>query len=115
MKTIIRNYPHNLEKLHDELLAAIPALRPTEPDPRGRLLAAMLLTDQGDQITLQVPDRVTEADIDAVLAVHDPTPLPPAPNSREARVAAVRAGGGTQAQRLAALEALVLNLAGEDR
>lgn len=110
MKTIIRNQANDLAKLHDELLAAIPALRPV-PGARGLPQAVMLLEARGNRITLQVPDDVTETQVDAVLAVHDPTPRAER-NPQAERIAALKAAG-TQAQKIAALEALVLSLAGD--
>jgi hypothetical protein len=75
MRTVERTAPHNLGKLHDELLEAIPELRGT-PGPDGRLEAMMSIGALGDVITLEVPDKVSDEQIDAVLADHDPTPRP---------------------------------------
>lgn len=72
---------HHLAKLHDELLAAVPALRP-QPGPDGVPVARLLLSGDGENIEAIVPDDLSPQDIDTIKAVvnaHDPTPPSPPP------------------------------------
>ena len=77
MKTYRFTRPNNLSLLHDELLAAIPELRPVpvpgETLPDGTIATAPVMTVEGlgDDIWLGVPDDVDEALIAAVIAGHD--------------------------------------------
>jgi hypothetical protein len=68
--------PHNPRRLHEELIAAIPELEPVVGDS-GIPEANLLLSSAGTSLTLTVPDSVTPAELDPVLAAHDPTPDPP--------------------------------------
>lgn len=70
------SHQNSLPKLLDELLAAIPALRPVPAGDGGLPVAVLHLWGDGDSITLEVPDAVDEAAVTAVVAAHDPTPLP---------------------------------------
>jgi hypothetical protein len=70
MRTILRTQPNQLQKLHEELLAAIPALAPTV-DAAGFKHAVFDLLGDEDDLTIIVPDTVTDAAVDAVLAAHD--------------------------------------------
>ena len=97
--------PHHLSKLHDELLVAIPALRP-QPGPTGELEARLLIGGDGETVEMIVPDDLTPEDIAAIEAVveaHDPTPPPPPPDPDAALREAVE-----QAQTLAELKAALL-------
>lgn len=83
--------PNDLSKLHDELIAAVPALRPipdSEPNPvtPNALRAVMTIEGLGDDVWLTVPDGLSaedEAAIAAVVAAHDPVPEPTAPTQAE--------------------------------
>lgn len=82
MKTLTFVRPHNLGKLHDELLAAgvpLPLVDGCTP-VQGR----------GNEIMLTVPDDADEQLIAAVVAAHDPTAVPaPDPDAElEAAIAA---------------------------
>lgn len=74
-KTLAYTRPHSLTKLHAELLAAVPSLRPQNG------AAVMRISGNGTQLVLEVPDAADEAQIGGVVTAHDPTPLPvpPAP------------------------------------
>lgn len=69
---------HHLDKLHDELLAAIPALAPKANDA-GEREAVFTLSGDGGELVLEIPDDVDEAAVAAVVNAHDPTPPPPPP------------------------------------
>jgi hypothetical protein len=81
MKTLTFQQPNYLNQLHDELLASLPALRPTR-DPSGRtfldgtpaLVPVMRVEGMGDAITLIVPDDADEMAIRAVVQAHVPAP-----------------------------------------
>ncbi len=59
----------HLSKLHDELLAAMPELRPVDDEQP-------VITVEGDdtEVWLTVPDWVDVAAVEEVVADHDPTP-----------------------------------------
>jgi hypothetical protein len=69
MRTLTYTRPHDLSRLHDELLAAgaIPLLTDKGTTPVQGL---------GDEIYLTVPDDADEQAIAAIVAAHDPTPVP---------------------------------------
>ncbi len=80
MKKLQFQKPNNLSRLHDELLGALPALRPTggpadEPSLDNNRAAAAVITveGKGDDIWLTVPDDAEEAAIASVVAAHDHT------------------------------------------
>lgn len=79
MKKLHYVRPNDLSKLHDELLAAIPALRPVpmaaHPDHKE---AVMTVQGRGDDIWLTVPDDTDETAITTVVAFHDPLAARPA-------------------------------------
>ena len=87
MKTLKFNAPNNLSLFHDELLAAIPALRPVANQDRG--LEAVIRVEGSDSgIWLTVPDNADEAAIAAVVAAHDPTAKQADPKAeRQTRIA----------------------------
>jgi hypothetical protein len=89
MKTLTFTQAHHLGKLHDELLAAIPALQPTGTGDERQ--AVMTVSGDGQTLTLQVPDGADEAAIQAVVAAHDPTPPAPPVDPDEELAAAIRA------------------------
>jgi hypothetical protein len=70
MKTLQYTMPHNAARLYDDLVAAIPALAPTNG------AANLLISSDGNALQLTVPDSLNEALIPPVLAAHDPTPTP---------------------------------------
>lgn len=80
--------PHNLTRLHEELLRDVPAVRPTIIGADGRPEAAIVVEGLDDDVWLTVPDTVNVVNIDAVVNAHDPRPLtvvatpnPVAPNA----------------------------------
>ena len=86
-RLVFDDTPHNLGRLHGELIDAVPELAPIVL-PDGRKEARFGLSGIGDRIELLVPDDLSEAAealIEAVIAAHDPTPTPtpPAPNFGE--------------------------------
>lgn len=96
MKILTFQHPNSLDQLHDELLAALPALRPIR-DPSGRifpdgtpaLVPVMRVEANGDAITLIVPDDADEMAIRAVVQAH--VPAPPSPAADPAAAAQQRA------------------------
>lgn len=70
MKTLHYTRPHRLSQLHDELLAALPALRPVEGVP------VMRLEGIGEDIWIGVPDPTSEAPVAAVVTAHVPKVVP---------------------------------------
>jgi hypothetical protein len=71
--------PHNLSVLLDELLAAIPAMRPVD-GADGVKHAAATVSGDGTNLWIQAPDSVSPATIDAVVMAHtNPAPVVPAP------------------------------------
>jgi hypothetical protein len=96
MKTLTFVRPHDLGKLHDELLAAgvpLPLVNGCTP-VQGR----------GDEIMLTVPDDADEQLIAAVVAAHDPAPAP-APDPDAELKAAIEAAQA-QIERTATLDEL---------
>lgn len=79
MKRLQFNRPNNLSKLHDELLAAIPALRPVL-NTQDRQEAVMRVEGSGDTVWLEVPNTADTAAIGVVVQAHDS--LPEAPHER---------------------------------
>ncbi len=59
----------HIYKLHDELLRAVPELRPLDSEQ-----AVMTVEGTGSEVTLTVPDGVSVSAIESVIAAHDPTP-----------------------------------------
>jgi hypothetical protein len=59
--------PHRLNKLHDELLAALPALRPD----RESGYAGAGVTGDGTTLVIEVPDDTDEQAVNAVVVAHD--------------------------------------------
>jgi hypothetical protein len=95
MPTYTYTRPHRLSQLHDEILAALPATRPVERD--GQREAVMTVEGRGDTLRITVPDTVTQAEIDAVVAAHTPRarPRPKQPHEYRAEYA-----GATSARKL---------------
>ncbi len=93
MKTLTYVWPHDLARLHDELLAAgiaLPLVDGCSP-VQGR----------GDDIWITVPDDTDDAAIAAVVAAHDPTPAPE--SDADAELAAAIEAATTLEQLKAAL------------
>jgi len=63
---------NNLSLLHDELLAAVPALAPIR-DAQGLGTAVMAVEGTETEVWLTVPDTADETTIAAVVTAHDPT------------------------------------------
>lgn len=66
MKALQFTKVNDLSQLHDELLAAIPALRPVNSAP------VMSVEGLGNSITLTVPDNTDAAAVQAVVTAHNP-------------------------------------------
>jgi len=111
MKRLSYRQPVHLSKLHDELLAAIPALAGEREPGQPRLRVA------GDATSAQldVDDQADEATIAAIVAAHDPTPPPdkaalqrdairPRISELEQLADKLAAGTATAAERTRALE-----------
>ena len=90
---------NNLSLLHDQLLAAIPDLRPISND-QGRidsdgntaLEAVMVVEGTATEVSLTVPDDADQAAIAAVVEAHDHTKSQPDPRQdRLARIAEIDA------------------------
>lgn len=84
MPTIDVEKRTDLSKLHDEILAAVPALRPDEKGPRLRVEG----TDE--RVRLEVREDVKDVDeaaLTAIVAAHDPTPRPLPPTVLKAALA----------------------------
>lgn len=96
MKMLTFSKAHNLPKLTEELMAAVPALRPVAL-PDGDRRAVMTVSGDGARLEIAVPDGAEEAAIAAVVAAHDPT-VQPQPDPGSQLIAAVRAidTGGIQ-------------------
>ena len=113
---------NNLSLLHDELLAAIPALRPV-PNGQGRidsdgniaLEAVMGVEGTDNELWLTVPDTADEAAISTVVQAHDSTVVVSSPrDQRRQRIQELLAVGRsnwTASQRNELLELLSLELA----
>lgn len=71
MKELVYERAVNLSKLHDELLAALPELRPVDDE-------TPVMTVEGDdtEVRLTIPEGVDLATIEAVVSAHDAIPLP---------------------------------------
>lgn len=82
MKPLTYTKPHHARKLHAELLAALPALRPV-PGPGGFDYAVFELSSRGDTVTLSVPDGTDEAAVAAVVNAHTPAAPPPTPDEAD--------------------------------
>jgi hypothetical protein len=91
LKALHYDQPVNLDTLHDELLRAVPELRPV-PGALGVPVAVMLMTGSDSHVDLQVPDEADQLAIDAVLVAHDPSRVPVVgfePREREERLSVV--------------------------
>ncbi|HEY8414758.1 MAG TPA: hypothetical protein VIK99_03190 [Thermaerobacter sp.] len=91
MRRLVFKRPHHLNKLHEELLEKVPALRP-RPGPSGEPEAVLLIGGDGGTVEMLVPDDLTPEDIEAIQAVveaHDPTPPPPPPDPDEELIQAI--------------------------
>lgn len=75
MKRLQFTFPNNLGLFHEELLAAIPALRPLVNPVTGRHEANHQAEGLGDDVWLTVADNVDEATIATVIQAHDPRKL----------------------------------------
>ena len=88
MKRLSYAKVNNLSSLHDELLAAMPALRPVL-NASGDREAVMGVEGRGANIWLTVPDTADEAAIAAVVAAHDAlAPRPPTAQAQAMQTAA---------------------------
>ena len=88
---------NNLSLLHDDILAAVPSLKPVpnirgELDPNGNIALEPVMVVRGNEanVWLEVPDSVDEAAIAAVVQSHDHTKTQPDPRKeRLARIAEI--------------------------
>lgn len=80
MKRLHFTRPNNLSKLHDELLAAMPGLRPVL-NAQGEREAVMQAEGKADDIWLTVPDSTDDVAVTTVVRDHDAL----APRSRTRR------------------------------
>jgi hypothetical protein len=71
MKRLHFTRANNLNHLHDELLAAMPSLRPA-PNARGELEAVIQVEGLKDDLWLTVPDSADATAIAATVQAHDP-------------------------------------------
>lgn len=90
MKKLRYSKANLLSALHDQLLSAVPALRPAVNE-RGENEPVMAVEAWGDEIVLSVPDGTDEAAVAAVVAAHDRAALEAALVQGEAEAAALRA------------------------
>lgn len=84
MSIIEADKPNDLSKLHDEILAALPALRPDKKGPRLRVEGTAA------RVRLEVREDVKDVDaaaLTAIIAAHDPTPRPLPPTALKAALA----------------------------
>lgn len=88
MKTLTYSKLHDLGGLHDELIAAVPSLRPVD-GPDGFKVAVMTVLGVGDVITLEVPSASNTSAIDEVVAAHDPAPYVAARAAKKANESTV--------------------------
>jgi hypothetical protein len=72
MKNLSITRPHRLSKLSDELLAAVPSLRPVA-GVDGVNVARAVVSGDGRILQLQLPDDADEQAIRAVVDAHDAT------------------------------------------
>ena len=70
MKILTHTLANNLTQLHEELLAAIPALRDETID--GGPQAVRMGTGLSNTVKLHVPDAADEAAIQTVIDAHTP-------------------------------------------
>lgn len=104
MKTLTYRKRTRLGKLQDELVAAVPALKPLT-DPAGELVAVMTVSGDATVTVLQVPDGADEQAISAVVSAHDPS----TPSAFEQQQQTASANETTLGQRATA--ALAANVA----
>jgi hypothetical protein len=116
MKTLHFTKANNLSALHDQLLAALPDLRPTF-NSRGEREAVIRVEGLGDHIWLTAPDSADIAAITAIVQAHDPTtlpPIPPTPSSqRVAELLAIPRSDWTVAQQRELLQLVAQTLTAE--
>lgn len=96
-KTLTFDVQHHLSKLHDELLAEIPEVRPVDGE------AVMLVSGDGAHLSLTVPDDADEAAIQSVVDAHDPTPPEPPPDPEDELAAAIEAATDMESLKAALL------------
>lgn len=87
MKRLEYGVTHDLAKLTNELLAAIPALAP-QLNANNEFESVFRIEGREGAVTIDMPDEVNENDVSAVVAAHDPTPPPPPPDPAAAIAAA---------------------------
>lgn len=116
MQRLTYTKAHNLSSLSDELVVAIPALSPTMTGLNGRASSPFSLSENGNQIILEVPDAISASDVAAVIQAHtNPAVVPPltreeAVSEAFARVDVARAGATTVGEVNDAIETLLTEL-----
>ena len=73
MKTLTYTIPHNLSRLHRELLTACSELRPVQLEGAEFLESVMGVEGTDTTVRLTVPDDADESAIQAVIDAHDST------------------------------------------
>ena len=81
--------PHALSQLHDEILAAVPAVAP-QVGADGRRHPVMTVHGTGETIVLLIPDGINRVPIDLVVSAHVPIP-PYDPTADQAELATLDA------------------------
>jgi hypothetical protein len=79
MKKLTYTLSNDIDKLHDEIIAGVPALAPRTPDTPDPVRPnskepVMTVHALGDVVTLDVPNDADESAIKAVIDAHDGTP-----------------------------------------
>lgn len=66
---------HRLSKLHDEILAAVPELRPITVDGERFPRPVMIVSGDGDSLEITLPDDAPRDAVLAVIDAHNPEPV----------------------------------------
>ena len=88
MKTLSFSRAHDLAQLHNELLAAVPALAGTFLRDDGAEEPKLRVEGIGTTVHLTVPDDADERAIAAVVDAHEPKPAPESGPTRDERLLA---------------------------
>ena len=115
MKRLVFNLAHDLGRIHEELIAAIPSLERVRIRDEERFLGDReSLPDNiraeglGDKLTITVADDADEVAIQAVIDAHDATPRAVVP-TRQEELLAVGKDNWTDAQQKELIELLAKN------
>ena len=88
MKRLHFTRANNLNQLHEEIVAAVPSVRP-QLNAFGEQEAVMTVEGKGDDIWLTVPDDADETAISTVVTAHVPREVPPVDPDGDLRAAIV--------------------------